>query len=68
MSVPPTPAWRRGLHRLELYVRSDNERALGLYLSLGFETESVRRDFVRLDDGSFLDDLCMVRFRSYERV
>ncbi|MCA9567435.1 MAG: GNAT family N-acetyltransferase [Myxococcales bacterium] len=49
-----------GVHRLELYVRADNDRALALYRSLGFEVESVRRDFIRLADGTLLDDLCMV--------
>lgn len=55
-------AREQGLHRLELYVNADNVRALGLYASLGFETESVRKDFVRNRDGTYGDDLCMVRF------
>ena len=56
-------AWTAGVHRLELYVRADNERAQRLYRSLGFCVESVRRDYLRTADGDFLDDLCMVRFR-----
>jgi ribosomal protein S18 acetylase RimI-like enzyme len=50
------------LVRIELYVRADNERARALYASEGFTQEAVRRCFVRLDDGSFVDDLVMVRF------
>lgn len=49
-------ARRRGLHRIELYVRADNTKAHALYESLGFRHESTRRDFVRNDDGTFLDD------------
>lgn len=51
-----------GVLRLELYVRADNARAIALYLSLGFAMEGLRRGFVRLADGSFVDDWCMVRF------
>lgn len=50
-----------GVHRLELNVRADNTRAHALYGSLDFVIESIRRDFVRLDDGTYVDDLCMVR-------
>lgn len=51
-----------GLRRLELYVRADNPRAISLYAALGFHHEGTRRDFVRLNDGGFIDDLIMVRF------
>ena len=51
------------LTRLELYVRADNERAQRLYASLGFEQEGVRRRFVRLEDGRYVDDWIMARFR-----
>lgn len=59
-------AWAEaaGLTRLELYTRADNERARRLYASLGFVVEGVRRDFVRLPDGTFVDDLVMARVRS----
>lgn len=55
-------ARRQAVVRLELYVRADNHRAIGLYRQFGFVRESVRRRFVRLDDGTFIDDWCMVRF------
>lgn len=51
-----------GLTRLELYVRADNERAIALYRSCGFEHEGTRARFVRLADGTLLDDWIMVRF------
>ena len=47
--------------RVELGVRSDNPRAIALYRSLGFVEEGVRRDFVRLGDGGFVDDITMAQ-------
>lgn len=51
-----------GIERLELYVRADNDRALRLYRSLGFAHEGTRSRFVRLADGTYVDDWIMVRF------
>jgi putative acetyltransferase len=51
-----------GIGRLELYVRADNERAIGLYRSMHFAIECTRRAFVRRQDGSFVDDHVMVRW------
>lgn len=56
-------AWADGIERLELYVRADNPRAIGLYRSLGFTREGVRARFVRLPDGSSVDDWIMVAWR-----
>lgn len=57
-------AWARahGLVRIELYVRADNHRARALYRDLGFVQEGVRARFVRLPDGTYVDDLIMARF------
>ena len=52
----------RGIERLELYVRRDNDRARALYESEGFALESIRARFVRLPDGCYVDDLVYVRF------
>lgn len=51
-----------GLERLELYTRIDNERARALYASLGFQLEGTRAKFVKLDDGTYVDDLILVLF------
>ncbi|WP_437786983.1 N-acetyltransferase family protein [Sorangium sp. So ce1097] len=47
------------VRRVELYVRSDNARAIALYRSVGFAHEGTRRGFVRADDGAYVDDLVM---------
>ena len=52
----------RGIERLELYTRSDNDRARTLYESEGFTVESARARFIRLPDGTYVDDLVYVRF------
>lgn len=51
-----------GLRRLELYMRSDNAPAEALYRSLGFDHEATRAKFIRLDDGTFIDDWVFSRF------
>jgi putative acetyltransferase len=53
--------WARAgrIRRVELYVRADNERARKLYESTGFGVEGVRKDFVLLPDGRYVDDLLM---------
>lgn len=51
-----------GVTRLELFMRADNARAKALYESEGFEVEGARRRFVRLPDGTLVDDLILVRF------
>jgi hypothetical protein len=50
------------IERLELYTRQDNHRARALYESEGFVLESSRIRFIRLPDGSYVDDLVYVRF------
>ena len=51
-------ARRRGLERIELWVRSPNIAAIRLYESVGFVLEGRRRDAVRLD-GASEDELLM---------
>jgi len=55
-------AKERGIERLELYTRRDNDRARVLYESEGFAIESARERFIRLPDGRYVDDLVYVRF------
>ncbi len=50
------------LERIELYVRADNERAQALYRSFGFAHEGTRARFIRLPDGSHVDDLIFALF------
>lgn len=47
-----------GLRRIGLYVWSDNEHAIGLYQSLGFEREGCLRQYARSPDG-FYDAVVM---------
>lgn len=50
------------IERLELYVRDDNLRARRLYESCGFAPEGVRKRFIKLPSGAYVDDWIMVRF------
>jgi ribosomal protein S18 acetylase RimI-like enzyme len=51
------------IRKIELLTRANNARALHLYASLGFVEEGRLRARLRLEDGSYLDDVCMARFR-----
>jgi ribosomal protein S18 acetylase RimI-like enzyme len=51
MEIALAAAWLRGFARIELWVRSPNAAAIGLYRKLGFVEEGRRRDAVRLDHG-----------------
>lgn len=51
-------AWAQGITRIELEVRADNERAIGLYRSLDFVQEAVKRRAMRFD-GVYFDALLM---------
>lgn len=51
-------AWRQGISRIELWVRSPNAVAIHLYQKVGFVLEGRRRDAVRLD-GRSEDELLM---------
>jgi len=54
-------AWRKGLERIELWVRAPNVKAIHLYEKAGFVLEGRRRDAVRLD-GASEDELLMALF------
>lgn len=51
----------RGIHQLELEVIEGNERALGLYRKMGFETVAQRPDAIRLKDGTLLKEFLMIK-------
>ncbi len=44
MEAAISDSWSKGLTRIELNVREDNENAKALYEKLGFETEGLRRN------------------------
>jgi ribosomal protein S18 acetylase RimI-like enzyme len=48
--------------KVELRVRSTNTRAIALYRKLGFVEEGRFRRRLRLEDGTFIDDLAMAWF------
>jgi len=52
------------MHKVELEVWPDNERAIGLYERYGFEVEGLRRDHYRRCDGSLRSALIMARLLS----
>jgi RimJ/RimL family protein N-acetyltransferase len=49
-----------GVHRLELTVLEDNERAVALYRRLGFEAEGRRRDSLKVE-GRYVDELSLAK-------
>jgi ribosomal protein S18 acetylase RimI-like enzyme len=51
------------IRKIELLTRANNAAAIHLYESLGFVVEGRLTARLRLDDGSFLDDVCMARFK-----
>ena len=57
-SATLTEARRRRLVRIELTVHADNSRAVALYERIGFKTEGVLKDAVRLD-GRYKDLILM---------
>lgn len=50
------------VRRLELFVWTDNARAIALYERFGFEREGVFRDYA-WRDGAYVDALAMARLR-----
>ena len=50
------------LKRVQLTVFTDNQRAIGLYKSLGFVVEGTER-FAAIRDGRYADEYLMARYR-----
>lgn len=50
---------RPAVTRIDLFVFADNPRAIALYKSLGFAHEGTRRNYIRREDGRYVDDLVM---------
>lgn len=55
-------AAERGLRKVELEVFAENEAAIALYRSAGFEVEGLRRDHYLGEDGSLKSALLMALF------
>lgn len=55
------------MHKVELEVWPDNERAISLYERYGFEVEGTRREHYRRRDGSLRSSLLMARLLQRER-
>lgn len=53
-----TKAWDKGLTRIELEARADNQSAIALYEKLGFEHEALKRRAMRFD-GQYFDSVQM---------
>jgi ribosomal protein S18 acetylase RimI-like enzyme len=51
------------IRKIELLTRANNERAIRLFSKLGFVEEGRLRARLRQDDGTYLDDVCMARFK-----
>jgi len=50
------------IEQLELDVATQNERAIALYKSLGFEVHGVKKNAVKYDDCSYVDQNFMILF------
>ena len=62
MTATIEAAWRKGLTRIELTVRTDNARAQRLYEKLGFMVEGCLRHDM-LIDGEYVDALLMAQLK-----
>lgn len=51
------------IRKIELLTRVNNERAIRLYTNLGFIEEGRLRARLKIEDGTYLDDVCMARFK-----
>lgn len=49
------------LVRVELGVYTDNEKAIGLYKSLGFEKEGIKK-YSAIRNGKYVDEYMMARY------
>lgn len=58
METVETWAREQGLHKLELTVMADNERAIALYRKMGFRDEGRQADSLRVN-GRYVDELSM---------
>lgn len=55
------------IEKIELFVFANNDRAIGLYRSMGFSVEGRRERYVRMAPARYVDDLVMARWCKKER-
>jgi RimJ/RimL family protein N-acetyltransferase len=62
MLLTELECWARNhhIHRLELTVVADNQRALALYRKMGFEQEGVKRHSLQIN-GKYVDEYYMAK-------
>lgn len=51
-----------GIEQLELDVVTENDRAVAMYKSFGFEIQGSKRHALKYDDGSYVDEHSMILF------
>jgi ribosomal protein S18 acetylase RimI-like enzyme len=47
------------IEKIELHVHDENEHAIALYKSLGFEVEGCRKKAIKYENGEYMDDFIM---------
>lgn len=55
-----------GIEQLELDVVTNNERAVGMYKSLGFEIQGTKKHALKYGDGTYADEYLMILFIEHE--
>ena len=53
---------KNGVEQLELEVVTQNERAVSLYKSLGFQIYGTKKHALKYGDGTYADEYCMILF------
>ncbi|MFW0777912.1 MAG: GNAT family N-acetyltransferase [Rickettsiales bacterium] len=51
-----------GLEHLRLSTNSKNETNVGLYTKMGFEPYGIEKNYLKLEDGSYIDEVQMIKF------
>ena len=51
-----------GIEKVTLAVRADNHRAIALYEKHGFVQSGYLKNYLKMEDGTYIDDITMERF------
>ncbi|WFA08287.1 GNAT family N-acetyltransferase [Tissierella sp. Yu-01] len=52
----------KGVEQLELEVVTQNERAISMYNSIGFQIQGTKKHALKYGDGSYADEYLMILF------